>query len=688
MTVPLVQRIACGPLTEQNPHALIEREWLVTNGLGGYASGTIAGACTRRFHGLLIAALPAPLGRMMMFNHLSETLRGTDFQTTRLSAAERIGADFDPSVAALVEFRLESGLPVWSYEIDSTRLERRIVLPHLQNTVCILYRVLESPGPVRIRLRPSFHFRPHEGAVHSETPPDYSVVARNGRFEVHSEVAPELRMWTAAPRSSLVCDGGQLCEVRYRLEEDRGYDSRGMLWSPGYFRLDLEAGQEAMLAATTESWESVRDIDAPQALAAEMERHDRLLAQASAEKADELHRKLVLAADQFIIRPATRSSDAARAHAAGDDVRTVIAGYHWFTDWGRDTMISLEGLTLVTGRFSEAGYLLRTFGRYVRDGLIPNLFPEGQREGLYHTADATLWYFHALHRYLQRTGDRDTLRQLLPTLHDIVRHHIAGTHFGIGVDPTDDLLTQGQEGYQLTWMDAKVGDWVVTPRRGKAVEINALWYNALRLMERWSRESGDGAAATALGERADRTSASFNRRFWLEEDRYLSDIVDGERGDDPAIRPNQLLSISLDYPVLNPEHWKDVVNCVESHLLTPFGLRTLAPGHRDYKATYSGDLRSRDAAYHQGTVWTWLIGPFVDAWLKVYPGERDRARAFLTGIDGHLNEACVGTISEIFDAEAPYYPRGCAAQAWSVAEVLRVKELMETSSNAGRTPAW
>jgi predicted glycogen debranching enzyme len=354
-------------------------------------------------------------------------------------------------------------------------------------------------------------------------------------------------------------------------------------------------------------------------------------------------------------------------------VRTVIAGYHWFTDWGRDTMISLEGLTLKTGRQNEAGYLLRTFGRYVRDGLIPNLFPEGKREGLYHTADATLWYFHALARYLAATGDRATLRQLLPTLHDIVGHHIRGTHFGIHVDPADDLLSQGEIGYQLTWMDAKVGDWVVTPRRGKAVEINALWYNALRHLEAWSREEGDQAAAASLAERSARTRESFNRRFWFEKGGYLYDIVDGEQGNDSAMRPNQMFSISLDNPILDEKRWKPVIDTVAEHLLTPYGLRTLAPGHPDYKATYDGDLRSRDAAYHQGTVWAWLIGPFVDAWLRVYPAEVGRAGAFLEGFAPHLNEACVGSISEIFDAEAPYYPRGCIAQAWSVAEVLRAR---------------
>jgi predicted glycogen debranching enzyme len=381
--------------------------------------------------------------------------------------------------------------------------------------------------------------------------------------------------------------------------------------------------------------------------------------------------ELVLAADQFIITPAGRIEEAARARAMGDEVRTVIAGYHWFTDWGRDTMISLEGLTLCTGRHREAGYILRTFGHYMRDGLIPNMFPEGTNDGLYHTADATLWFFHAIHRYVQTSGDRSTLRQLLPKLKTIVELHIAGTRYNIHVDPADGLLVQGEENVQLTWMDAKVDGWVVTPRRGKAVEINALWYNALRLFADWLREEGDPLAPTIDGH-AERARESFNRRFWYAEGGYLYDIVDGEQGDDSACRPNQIMAISLDHPVLDRERWEPVFDVVRDRLLTPVGLRSLARGHRDYKPQYYGDLRARDAAYHQGTVWGWLVGPFVDAWLRVYPGDKAGARKHaLEGFAAHLDDAGVGTLSEIFDAEQPYTPRGCMAQAWSVAEVLR-----------------
>jgi predicted glycogen debranching enzyme len=350
----------------------------------------------------------------------------------------------------------------------------------------------------------------------------------------------------------------------------------------------------------------------------------------------------------------------------------VIAGYHWFTDWGRDTMISLEGLTLVTGRHVEAGYILRTFGHYIRDGLIPNMFPEREQQGLYNTADATLWYFHAIEKYLQATSDRETLRLLLPKLKGVIDHHLSGTHFGIGLDPRDGLLRQGAEGYQLTWMDAKVGDWVVTPRRGKAVEINALWYNALRLIEAWVREEENDKNAQKYAQLAARAFESFNRRFWYEAGGYLYDLVDGEDGvDDTSLRPNQLFSFSLPHPVLEPTRWKRVLDVAQQTLVTPYGLRSLAPGHPDYKPQYYGDLRARDAAYHQGTVWAWLIGPFIDAWLRVYPDDYDGAREFLKGFARHLGDACIGSISEIFDADEPFLPRGCVAQAWSVAEVLR-----------------
>jgi predicted glycogen debranching enzyme len=399
-------------------------------------------------------------------------------------------------------------------------------------------------------------------------------------------------------------------------------------------------------------------------------RRERLLAAAPPPAQHGPGAELVLAADQFLIRPVGRRDDLAYAQATGDEARSVVAGYHWFTDWGRDTMISLDGLTLASGRPTEAGRILRTFAHHIRDGLIPNLFPEGKEDGLYHTADASLWYFHAVGRYVAATDDATTLRELLPSLREIIDRHVQGTRFHIGVDPADGLLRQGEPGYQLTWMDAKMGDWVVTPRRGKAVEINALWFNAVHLLAGWLRDT-DVAAAADYAKLAEQVHTSFNRRFWNSRTGWLFDVVDGEDGDDPACRPNQVFAISLPHPVLDETRWEPVLHVVRERLLTPVGLRSLAPGERDYKPTYHGDLRTRDAAYHQGTVWAWLIGPFVDAWLRVYPQQRSAARELLSGLVEHLGAACLGSVSEVFDAEPPFAPRGCCAQAWSVAELLR-----------------
>jgi predicted glycogen debranching enzyme len=480
-----------------------------------------------------------------------------------------------------------------------------------------------------------------------------------------------LRLTTYGTRTAFTIERRYLHEMLFRIEESRGYESVGDLWSPGYFRFDLAPGLDASVVASTEEWKTVLAMPPEEAFAAENVRRERLVANAPKAARAGVGGELVLTADQFVIRPIGRAEDIARAKATGDEGRTVIAGYHWFTDWGRDTMISLEGLTLSTGRHPEAGYILRTFAQHIRDGLIPNLFPEGANEGLYHTADATMWFFHALDRYVTVTEDRATLKEILPKLIDIYDHHVAGTRYRIGMDHKDGLLSQGQEGYQLTWMDAKMGDWVVTPRRGKAVEINALWYNAVRLLERWVGEELGLQEAEKYGQRAKQIRDSFNKRFWNSEEKGLFDVVDGEHGNDPAVRPNQLFAISLPNPVLDESRWEAVLNVAEKRLLTPVGLRSLSPDDKEYKPTYHGDLRTRDAAYHQGTVWGWLIGPYVDTWLKVHPDRRSEAKTLLNGLIDHLSEACIGSISEVFDAEPPFLPRGCCAQAWSVAELLR-----------------
>jgi predicted glycogen debranching enzyme len=682
----LIRQLPWSEARAAEPEVLLAREWLVTNGLGGYAAGTVSGIPTRRYHGFLVAALPAPFGRMMLLPQLSEQLRLPDGTIVRLGGEERAGgAPQLYGVPYFSEFRLEDGLPIWRYKVGGAVLEKQVMLPHAQNTVHITYSLVSGAGTVRLKVMPSLHFRAHEAPVSTPLPTRFTLTVEEDRYEVSAGAElPSLRMMLYGQRTAFTVETRKIPNVLFRIEGLRGYEHTGDLWSPGYFRVDLSCDHAATLVASTEAWEVVCALQPSEAFLAEHERRQRLLDAAHTEAHTGLAAELLLAADQFVIRPTGRVRDAVRAHAAGDQVRTVIAGYHWFTDWGRDTMISLEGLTLTTGRHTEAGYILRTFADYMRDGLIPNLFPEGEQEGLYHTADATLWFFHALDRYLDLTGDQITLRLVLPKLLDIVEHHLRGTHFGIRVDPQDGLLYQGQEGYQLTWMDAKVGDWVVTPRRGKAVEINALWYNALRLLEGWVRAEQDEPTAQRLAEHAELTYQSFNDRFWYAAGGYLYDVVDGEQGDDSACRPNQVLAISLRHAVLTPVRWQPVLKVIQQRLLTPVGLRSLAPDHPEYKARYDGDLRARDAAYHQGTVWAWLIGPFIDAWLKVYPDDCAGARHFLHGFEPHLSEACIGSVSEIFDAEEPFTPRGCVAQAWSVAEVLRC--WVKTSPHTGLQP--
>src|SRR5688572_17179228 len=646
---------------------LLAREWLVTNGLGGYAAGTIGGAPSRRYHGLLIAALPPPHGRRLLLTDVSEEVYIGGTRVAQLTARTVDDALRVP----LEEFRLEAGLPVWRYDVSGVVIEKRMLMSHGQNTVYVLYELLRGADFARLDVTLAAHHRSHDAPVGeplAERPP---LVRTGFGYELAIGGLPPLRLRIDATHAPHAEPPGAWPERRYAIEESRGYMDRAAAWTAGVFALELRAAQPIAIVASTEPWDVITALQWPAAMAAERDQRHGSIAAADPAARTGLAAELVLAADQFVVTPVGRSADAARVRAAGDDERSVIAGYHWFTDWGRDTMISLEGLTLVTGRTAEAKGILRTFASAIRDGLVPNLFPEGDSHGLYHTADATLWLFHALDRYLAATSDRALLQALLPQLVDIVERHIAGTRFGIGVDPHDGLLRQGAPGFQLTWMDAKVGNWVVTPRRGKAVEINALWYNALCLLADWHRTLGRSNDGVRFDTTAAQVREAFNRRFWHEPVGHLLDVVDGETGDDAACRPNQVIAISLTHPVLARRYWQPVLKIVRDELLTPFGLRTLSPKHPDYQPKYDGDLRSRDAAYHQGTVWPWLLGPFIDAWRRTFPADTGAAAQFLAAFDGHLSDGCVGSISEIFDAEPPYAARGCVAQAWSVAEVLR-----------------
>jgi predicted glycogen debranching enzyme len=653
----------------EDPSFLRTREWLVTNGLGGYASGTLLGVGTRRFHGLFIPNLPAPLGRIVLIPRFDEEIHCSGL-VVHLGGAEFADGRTCGEVAAfLQEYRHEQQTPVWRFVIGEHVLEKRLIMPYGQNTVYADYRLISGPGPMELRLRPYIAFRRHDIALNdpgSEGP--FPLTILRGRFDLHfGEGLPSLKLGLRPHSGVFVAADFTSQDVMYRVERDRGYDYVCALHSPGYFVTTLAPGEEIAFVASVEPPETL-ELSPEAIFDAERHRIEKVLSLAPERARTGLAAQLVLAADQFIVLPGTRPEERVLAYTSGEDVRTVVAGYHWFTDWGRDTMISLEGLTLSTGRYREAKAILHTFAHYVKDGLLPNHFPEGERTAIYNTVDATLWYFHALDRYYKATSDRETLEHLYPVLCSIVRAHIQGTDFGIGVDPADGLLRAGAEGYALTWMDAKVGDWVVTPRRGKPVEVQALWYNALRLMGAWAGELGE--PPEDFLHFAAKAHESFNKRFWYEPGSYFFDLVDGESGDDPSLRPNQVFALSLRFPIAAQQFWHPTMEAVTGKLFTPLGLRTLAPGHKDYKPRYDGDLRSRDAAYHQGTVWPWLMGHFLDAWRRVY-ADGIRGQVFLARFEDALRNACAGTLNEIFDAEPPFSPRGCIAQAWSVAEVLR-----------------
>ncbi|HEY4369034.1 MAG TPA: amylo-alpha-1,6-glucosidase [Steroidobacteraceae bacterium] len=653
---------------------LRQREWLVTNGLGGYGSGTLVGMPTRKHHGLFVPNLDTPKGRHVLISRCDEVLlSGT--QRWELGGAEFPGDEVrNHTHLHIEEFSLEHRIACWRIRCGPLLLERAIVMPHNQNTVCVRYRLLEG-DTVQLQIRPFLSFRRHDDSPDTSIDAPYVLTIIEGQHEVtHPDCPITLRMTLRPHPDTFVSEPRRENEFLFRVEQERGYYALANAYSPGYFVALLRGHEPVTFMASTHTWATLAP-DGALAFDAETRRARSLLSRA--QTGDEpFVNQLVLAADQFIVLPGSRTDESALAQAEGLDLRTVIAGYHWFGDWGRDTMISLEGLTLSTGRYREAGAILRTFASYVRHGLLPNLFPEGERQALYHTVDATLWYFHAIARYLAVTGDRSLLRQLFPVLRSIVEHHLAGTDFGIHVD-TDGLLTASAPGYQLTWMDAKVDGWVVTPRRGKPVEIQALWYNALCHMAQWRHELAwpenvDYAA------HAHQARDAFNQRYWNVERQCLFDVIDGpELREDAAVRPNQIFALSLDHPVLVRSHWDSVLETVTRELLTPRGLRTLSRDHPDYKAHYRGALRERDAAYHQGTVWPWLIGHFIDAYLKVH-ADPAGARRLLADFMDHLSQAGVGSISEVFDAEPPYEPGGCIAQAWSVAEVLRAWRKTQT----------
>jgi predicted glycogen debranching enzyme len=645
------KREACG-----NLEFALRHEWLETNGLGGFASSTIIGLNTRRYHGLLVAATKPPVGRYVLLSKLEERLL-IDGQPFELSANRYSGVTHPQGFRYLSQFRLDP-FPIFTYEVEGIQLEKTVFMIEGKNATVVQYEINRSHHPeslnkLRLEIRPLIAFRDYHATTHENPGINPGVEEGDGRATVTPYPGlPALHLCHTA--SELQKTGDWYRNFEYEVERERGLDFVEDLFNPLVLSFDLRTRRQASVIA------SVDAIDA--AHAAEYRQSEiarRRSVALSATHDDEFAQALVVAGDQFIVRRGQR--------------KTIIAGYHWFSDWGRDTMVALPGLTLLTGQYDVARSILRTFSTQVDQGMLPNRFPDAGESPEYNTVDATLWFFEAARAFLAYTNDREFIHhEIYPVLADIVSWHVRGTRYGIKVD-SGGLLNSGEPGVQLTWMDAKVGDWVVTPRRGKPVEIQALWYNALRIMEDLALTYGDESGQKRYRYMSTLASWTFNRVFWNDKEKCLFDVVNGGEPD-ASMRPNQIFAVSLPHTMLAPDRARSVVDKVHEQLLTPYGLRTLAPTDPRYQGRYTGNQASRDGAYHQGTVWPWLIGPFVTAYLKVHgsdPASRRQAAAWLAPLRAHIAGAGVGQISEIFEGDAPYRPVGCIAQAWSVAEIFR-----------------
>jgi predicted glycogen debranching enzyme len=657
-------REVCGRLP-----AAEAREWLCTNGIGGYASGTVAGTLTRCYHGLLVAALAPPLGRTVLVAKLDATAEYAGL--ARPLFANRWGGDVvDPhGYRDLESFTLEGTTPVWRHAVADALVETRVWMEQGASTTYVRYALLRGAEPVTLTVKALVNYRDYHGRTHGgDWRMRVEALADGLRVTAHESARPFVIRATGA--------AAEPAHDWYRGftltgERERGLGDRDDHLHAGTLTLRVAPGAAVTVVLSAEPKPS---LDGEAARARRRRHEEHLLAHwqrahPAAKRAPAWIRHLVLAADQFVVR---------RPLPDDPDGMSVIAGYHWFGDWGRDTMIALPGLTVATGRAEVAARILATFARFVDRGMLPNRFPDAGEAPEYNTVDATLWYFEAVRGYAEATGDDALVKQLFPVLEDIVRWHEQGTRYGIAVDPADGLLRSGEPGVQLTWMDARVGERVITPRTGKAVEINALWYNALRAMARLAPRAGQPPAPWAA--RADRVRAAF-ARFWNEAAGCCFDVVDGPDGDEALLRPNQILAVSLPESPLPAEQQRAVVAACARHLVTSYGLRSLAPGSAGYQGRYGGDPGARDGAYHQGTVWAWLLGPFALAHLRVH-GDPRAARAFLEPLADHLADHGVGSIAEIFEGDAPHAPCGCIAQAWSVSETLRAWMAIEAAEAA------
>jgi predicted glycogen debranching enzyme len=629
-----------------------QREWLETNGVGSFACSTITGMNTRRYHGLLIAATRPPVGRLLLLSKLEETLLLGDARYD-LSTNQYDGAVHPAGFRYLASFRLDP-FPIFRFDCEGVVLEKSVFMVYGSNSTVVEYRMISAPPgrPVRLELRPLVAFRDYHATTHENGALDSRVEQQPGMVSIEPYSGLP-RMYLAHNAERIATQSCWYRRFLYAVEAERGLDCIEDLFNPLMLTFDLSARPATLVAST----EAVKCEAAPALRQAEVERRAEIAS--SAPVKDPLYRQLALAADQFLVR-------------RGQGY-TVIAGYPWFTDWGRDTMIALPGLTLPTGNAAIAKGILLEFARHVDRGMLPNRFPDQGEAPEFNTVDATLWFFEAVRAYCSSTGDAETARQLYPVLKDIVDWHVRGTRYNIRVQE-DGLLHAGEVGVQLTWMDAKVGDWVVTPRSGNPVEIQALWFNALKIMEQLAGQLDDREGLARFRSAASLLHSTFNRVFWNDAAGCLYDVVNGGNGD-PSLRPNQIFAASLHYSMLSPDRAARVVEVVERRLLTPFGLRTLDRDDANYKPRYQGNQWQRDSAYHQGTVWPWLLGPFITACVKVQgntQAARDRARELLRPLEAQLSAAALGQVAEIYDGDPPQRPRGCFAQAWSVGELLRV----------------
>lgn len=649
----------------------VQHEWWLGNGMGGWASGTVAGAASRYYHGLLAAALRPPGERTMLLVKVDDTLEAGGTAYPLYCNRWASGRVEDAGLLHLTDFR-QAPYPVFQYSAGGWLVERHIFTVHGCNATVIRYRLIPGPGSppeAVLRLQPLVTCRSVHAVLSANGWPFHQAVAAGATAICAYAGAPALHL--RADAGAYAPGGAWVHGLYYPYEQQRGEATAEDLYSPGEFRVEAAGPVEYTLLAFAgpepppglgPAAAALAPAPLPAGWGAAAEERERARAGALlAPFQDPFARHLAYAGDQFV------------SHRAATGTRTVLAGFPWFTDWGRDTMIALPGLTLTTGRHDLARELLRTFARYAEDGLVPNCFADVGETALYNTADATLWYIHAAWRYLQASGDAGfVVEDLYPFLKEVIRHHVNGTRFGIGTT-REWLLRCGSPDVPVTWMDARVGDWVVTPRDGLPVEIQALWHNALRIMAHLAEAAGD--RPDPYFRMAAQVQAAFTRRFWNRQSGYLHDRILDDGTPDPTLRPNQLLAVSLDFPLVGADLGRKVVGAVWRELWTPYGLRTLAPSDPAYLGRYEGDRRRRDAAYHQGTVWPWLVGPFLSAYLRVYgrtPAALRLAEAALLPLRDHLLEFGLGSIAEIFDGDAPHHPRGCPAQAWSVAELLRV----------------